>query len=100
MLITSEQTGHFILLRVISLTVMLALHDEQITIFCGAGIPGNGGNIPGAGGIGNSPGAGIAGNCGKSSNLGSGGKSPGAGNSPSGGNSPGGGIGGFFFFRL
>ena len=61
MLIVSEQTGQSILLKVISLTVMLALHELHITVFCGAGIPGKSGNNPGAGGIGRSPGAGIIG---------------------------------------
>ena len=100
MLITSEQTGQSILRRVISFTVILALHEGQTTVFCGAGTPGSGGNIPGAGGIGSSPGAGGignspgAGNGGKSSNLGRGGISPG------GGNSPGAGRGGRFLDRL
>ena len=62
MLITSEQTGQSIFRKVMSLTVILAPQAEHVTVFCGAGIPGNGGNIPGAGGIGNSSGAGIAGN--------------------------------------
>ena len=105
MLITSEQTGQFILRSVISFTVIFALHDEHITVFCGAGTPGNGGNIPGAGGIGNSPGAGGIGNSPGAGTTGRGGKSSNLGrgrgaNSPGGGNSPGAGRGGRFLDRF
>ena len=71
MLITSEQTGQFILRKVMSLTVVLAPQEAHTTDFCGIGIPGRIGNCPGAGGIGSSPGAGGSGSGGKSSNFGS-----------------------------
>ena len=53
MLITSEQTGQFILRNVISFTVIFAPHEPHVTVFWGAGIPGKSGRAPGAGGIGN-----------------------------------------------
>ena len=95
MLITSEQIGQSIFLKVMSFTVKLAPHEPQVTDLCGAGIAGNG-KAPGAGGIGNSPGGGGAGKGGKPSKLGK----VGTGNSSSGGSSPGGGIGGKFFDKL
>ena len=74
----SEQIGQAIFLKVISLTVIPAPHEPQVTFLSGAGIAGNGrgGNLPDVGsgnggnlpnsGSGNSPGAGGIGNGGKS----------------------------------
>ena len=90
---------------------MLAPHEAQVTVFCGAGIPGKGGNNPGAGGIGNSPGAGGIGNSPGSGSPGSGGKSAnfggagsdacsGEGVTSGSGSSPGRGNGGKFLERF